>query len=117
MWRNAPIHIALVILVALAAFFFMRIRGAGGATVEETSASEGHRLAKAWCQSCHAVEPHATRTPGPGPNFEAVANQPGITELSLKVFLRTSHKDMPNLIIAPDQADALVNYILSLKSN
>jgi len=31
------------------------------------------------------------------------------------VFFQTSHRSMPNLIIAPDQADDLVNYILSLK--
>ena len=55
--------------------------------------------------------------PGPAPSFEAVANQPGTTALALKVFFRTSHKDMPNLVIAPDQGDALASYILSLKTN
>lgn len=116
MWRSAHLHIGLVLLLALAAFFFIRMRPAGGATVAETSASEGHRLAKEWCESCHAIEPHMVGMPGLPPSFEAVANSPGITPLSLKVFFRTSHKDMPNIVITPGQADALASYILSLKS-
>jgi hypothetical protein len=51
------------------------------------------------------------------PGFEAIANRHGTTALSLKVFLKTSHQNMPNLVIAPDQADALANYILSLKTS
>jgi mono/diheme cytochrome c family protein len=115
MWRHAHLHIGLVILLAVAAFFLIRVRSAGGATLAETSTLEGHRLARAWCESCHLIEPHAVGFPGPAPSFEAVANQPGITPLALKVFFRTSHKDMPNLIITPDLGEALASYILSLK--
>ena len=117
MWRNSRIHIGLVILIALAAFFFIRVHRAGGATVAETSASEGHRLAEAMCAGCHAIERGMEGLPFSPPSFEAVANQQGMTPLALKVFFRTSHKDMPNLIIAPNQADALANYILSLKTH
>jgi len=117
MWRNAHLHIGLVILIALAAFLFIRMRPAGGATAVETNISEVHRLARDWCERCHVIEPHMVAMPSPAPSFEAVANQPGITALALKVFFRTSHKDMPNLVIAPDQADALASYILSLKAN
>jgi mono/diheme cytochrome c family protein len=117
MWRHAHFHLGLIILVALAAFFFIRMRPAGGATTAETSISEGHRLAKEWCESCHAIEPHMPQIPRQPPSFESVANEPSTTALALKVFFRTSHKDMPNIVIAPDQADALVSYILSLKSN
>lgn len=116
MWRNAPLHIGLVILLALAAFFLIRVRSAAGATPAETSATEGHRLAKTWCEGCHAIESHVLEMPNEPPSFRAIANTPGITPLALKVFFRTSHKDMPNLVIAPDQAEALANYILSLKS-
>ena len=51
------------------------------------------------------------------PSFEAVANRKGTTALSLKVFLKTSHQNMPNLIVTSDQADALVSYILSLRND
>ncbi len=116
MWRNASLHIGVVVLLALAAFFLIRVRSAASATPAETSASEGHRLAKAWCESCHAVESHVLEMPNEPPSFQAIANSPGITPLALKVFFRTSHKNMPNLVIGQEQADALANYILSLKS-
>ena len=51
------------------------------------------------------------------PGFAAIANRHGTTALSLNVFLRTNHQNMPNLVISPDQADALVDYILSLKTD
>ena len=117
MWRNAHLHIGLVILIALAALFLIRMHPAGGATSAETSIAAGQRLAKAWCESCHAIQSHVLEMPGEPPSFQAIANQPGMTPLALKVFLRTSHKDMPNLVIVPDQAEALANYILSLKTN
>jgi len=55
------------------------------------------------------------RREGRGPDFTAIANRTSTTALSLKVFMKTSHHRMPNLIITPDQADDLTNYILSLK--
>jgi cytochrome c len=117
MLRSTRIHISLVILVALAAFFLMRVHVAGGAKLAAHSASEGHRLAEAWCKPCHAIEPHMAGLLDQAPSFEAIANRHGTTALSLKVFLKTSHQNMPNLVIAPDQADAIANYILSLKTN
>jgi mono/diheme cytochrome c family protein len=77
--------------------------------------STGHRLASEWCRDCHAIEPTAINTGKPAPDFVAVANMPSTTELSLKVFLLSSHKTMPNFIIKPNDADDLVAYILSLK--
>jgi cytochrome c len=116
MLRRARLHIGLIILIALAAFFLMRGRVAGAGPIA-APASEGHRLAEAWCATCHAIEPHLAETLNQAPSFQAIANRHGTTELSLKVFLRTSHQNMPNLIIAPDQADALASYILSLKTD
>ncbi|MBR0719504.1 c-type cytochrome [Bradyrhizobium liaoningense] len=81
------------------------------------AAEDGHRLAQAWCQTCHAIEPHMTGLFDAAPSFQAIADRKGTTALSLKVFWRTSHQNMPNLVIAPDQADALAAYILSLKGD
>ena len=67
--------------------------------------------------ACRAVEPQMAGTFDPAPSFEAIANRQGTTALSLKVFLKTNHQNMPDLVIAPDQADALANYILSLRTN
>jgi cytochrome c len=117
MLRNTRIHIGLVILLALAAFFFMRIHNASGAKLAAQDVSEGHRLAQAWCAACHAIEPHMAGMHDQAPSFVAIANRHGTTALSLKVFLKTSHQNMPNLVIDPDQADALANYILSLRAD
>ncbi len=115
MLRSTRLHIALVILIALAIFFLLHAHIAGGAQLADT-VSDGHRLAEAWCKPCHAIEPHMAGFDR-APSFEAIAKRHGTTALSLKVFLKTNHQNMPNLVIAPDQADALASYILSLKTN
>jgi mono/diheme cytochrome c family protein len=117
MQRGKRIHIGLVVLIAFGAFLLMRVHNAGGAKLAAYNASQGHRLAEAWCAPCHAIEPQMAGMFDPAPSFEAIANRHGTTALSLKVFLKTNHQNMPNLVIAPDQADALANYILSLRTN
>ncbi len=117
---TAWFHVFLSVGLALAALLLIRLHYAGGAALSSDSASGGHRLAEAWCKDCHAIDATTAGTVGAAsaaPAFAAIANQPSTTELSLKVFLRSSHRSMPNLVIAPDQADDLVNYILSLKRN
>ena len=117
MHRSTRIHIGLVVLVALVAFLLLRMHNASGARLAAYNASQGHRLAEAWCSPCHAIEPHMAGMFDSAPSFAAIANRHGTTALSLKVFLKTSHQNMPNLVIAPEQADALANYILSLRTN
>src|SRR5260221_795249 len=112
MSRSVWIHAALAVVIALAALFFIRLHNASGDRLPTDSASLGHRLAEAWCKECHAIG--ATTT---APAFIDIVSQPSTTALSLKVFLRSNHPSIPNLVMAPDQADDLVNYILSLKRN
>jgi cytochrome c len=112
-WR----YILVAAIAAFAALLFVRLHNASGTALPSDSASAGHRLAEAWCKDCHAIEAAAVGTRGGPPDFVAIANRPSTTALSLKVFFKTSHRRMPNLIIAPEQADDLANYILSLKRN
>ena len=73
----------------------------------------GRRLAIDWCTGCHSVEP---KTVGIfAADFAEIAKLPSTTALSLKVFLQTSHKNMPNFMLQPGEADDIVAYILSLK--
>ena len=116
MSRSMRVDISLAILIALAELFLVRVHNADASNLAADSASEGHRLAKAWCKSCHAIEPRMPGMSDQAPAFAAIANRHGTTALSLKVFLKTSHQNMPNLVIAPDQAEALANYILSLRT-
>ena len=115
MSRTKRIHIALAMLIGIAALLAVRIPQANGAAAGLDSIAAGHRLAEAWCKTCHAIEAGGSLVPHPGPDFVAVANAPSTTELGLKVFLRTSHPSMPNIVLTPEQADNLVTYILSLK--
>lgn len=90
----------------------------GGASVCAQSIGDpvsGRRLAEAWCSECHAITLYATGASRRGLDFAEVARRPNTTALSLKVFLRSSHDTMPNLILKPDEAEDIVAYILSLK--
>ncbi|MBR0844406.1 cytochrome c [Bradyrhizobium liaoningense] len=119
MSRSVRIHLGPAILIALSVLLlFSVIRTADGASGPTSGpAAQGHRLAQAWCQPCHAVEPHTEGLFDEAPSFQAIADRHGTTALSLKVFWRTSHQNMPNLVISPEQADALSAYILSLRGN
>lgn len=115
MSRRAWIRILVGLVIALAALLLIRLHNAAGASLAEDRISAGHRLAEAWCRECHAFEMSDAGTFGRAPDLVRIANRTSTTELSLKVFLRTNHRNMPNLIIAPDQANDLAAFILSLK--
>ncbi len=117
MARSTWLHVLIAAVGALAVLLFVRLHNASGAPLPSDSASAGHRLAEAWCKDCHAIEPLTVGARGSPPDFTAIANRPSTTALALKVFMKTSHHRMPNLIIAPEQADDLANYILSLRRN
>jgi cytochrome c len=115
MARATWLHILIAAVGALAVLLFVRLHHANGAPLPSDSASAGLRVAEAWCKDCHAVEAVTASARGRGPDFVAIADRTSTTGLSLKVFMKTSHHRMPNLIIMPSQADDLTNYILSLK--
>ena len=115
MARSTWLHILIAAVVAVAALLFVRLHNANGAPLPSESVSAGRQLAEAWCKNCHAIEATSAGARGRGPDFVAIANRVSTTALSLKVFMKTSHHRMPNLIITPAQADDLTNYILSLK--
>lgn len=106
--------IVLLLLIAAAALPLRLHRADAKAQPEQTTA--GHRLAAAWCKECHAIEA-GEASDGKGPAFARIAQMPSTTALSLNVFLRSNHTNMPNLIIAPGDASEIVQYILSLKRN
>lgn len=92
------------------------------ATAAPTSAAtanveQGHAFAQAHCSGCHAVAA-LTLSPNPeAPPFEAIVNKPGLTEATLKTFLRDSHNfpDIMAFDIDPGQIDALSAYMLTLR--
>lgn len=79
--------------------------------------SSGRQMATTICATCHEVIGGKSGKTGLGPpSFADIANMPSTTALSLKVFLRSSHKDMPNLIISEPDTDDVIAYILGLKA-
>jgi cytochrome c len=117
MHRNSWLHIGGAIIIALIAMLLIRLHNAHGATPAADSVATGRKLAEAWCKTCHTIDASGARTQNTAPDFAAVANMQATTELGLKVFLQSNHRNMPNLMLTPEQRGDIVNYILSLKRN
>ena len=77
--------------------------------------SLGRQIAMELCSSCHRVTEGQPLLRQNVASFFAIANLPSTTALSLKVFLRSNHKGMPNLIVSGSDSEKLIDYILSLK--
>ena len=76
----------------------------------------GRNLALRICSDCHIVADDQRRPATDGaPTFAAIARDPKTTPLSLGAFLRSTHTNMPNLILSQSETDDLVSYILSLR--
>lgn len=79
--------------------------------------TDGDRLAHTLCINCHVVD-----TNGPVirtdrvPSFSWIANQKGLTALTLPVWLSTSHERMPDFGLSRDQIRKVSAYILSLRT-
>ena len=81
-----------------------------GATAEP---GDGRKLAQTFCSACHQVEPDTTM-PSPNANapaFAAIAATPGMTDLAIRVFLRSPHPTMPNFLLSEAEIDGVIAYI------
>jgi len=87
-----------------------------GAFAQSADPSIGRRIAASTCSACHQVEANAT-APSPmanAPSFVAISRMPSMNELAIKVFLRTSHAPMPNILLSAEEIDSMAAYILGL---
>ena len=103
--RRAMIACCLLAVASLALPARLLAQPAGG------DPARGRELAGSMCASCHQID---GKNLGEPPGFAAVAAMPSTTALSLKVFLRSNHEEMPNLIISDTDTADIVAYILSL---
>ncbi len=99
--------------LSLVALFVAFSLPAAAATADPTL---GHRLAKDVCSSCHQIDAHTppTNKNSGAPSFVDVAKMPSTNERALNVFLRSSHRNMPNIVLSPEEIDSISAYILSL---
>jgi mono/diheme cytochrome c family protein len=81
---------------------------------ETGDAARGLAYAKAHCAECHAVEGKTGASPRAA-SFRDIANTPGMTGIALAAFLGTPHKNMPDLILKPEDRNDVIAYILGLR--
>jgi mono/diheme cytochrome c family protein len=80
------------------------------------SPARGQRVAEAICAECHAIQKGATRsTNANAPTFQTLAKTPGMTATAFRVWLRSSHKEMPNIMLKSEEVDDVIAYVQTLK--
>jgi mono/diheme cytochrome c family protein len=76
----------------------------------------GREIARTICAACHVVARGQLVSPNSeAPPFPVLAVTPGMTTIALTAALLTSHRQMPNVILQPDERRDVIAYILSLK--
>ena len=84
--------------------------------VELGNAAAGLEYAQKFCADCHTVEEGTVMLFTDVPSFQEVADTKGMSARALVVWLTTSHPNMPDIIIPPDDIDNVVAYIMSLRT-
>lgn len=87
--------------------------GAAHAAQDANLVQQGKTLAQSLCAECHTFG-GAMRSDRAALDFAAIGAMPSTTLLSLRVFLKSSHRLMPDLILEEAQIEALSAFILDL---
>lgn len=86
------------------------------------SVEYGRRLAEEVCGECHrvsaerAAKPPAMEEGVEAPDLTERLSDPGVTEMALRSYLRSSHPVMPNIRLTPDETDDIVAHLMTLKT-
>jgi mono/diheme cytochrome c family protein len=76
----------------------------------------GLTFARNHCAECHAIRGSEDNSPNKdAPPFASVAKTPGMNGRALAAWLQTSHPTMPDFLIAQEDRDNVIAYILSLQ--
>jgi len=80
-------------------------------------ARRGLAFADQRCAACHAVRPNATSPNPEAPPWEDIANRPGVTRATMRVFLRDSHNfpDAMNFRVDARRIRDLADYMLTMR--
>jgi len=89
----------------------------GRAESLEGDPASGRSIAMRLCSSCHRVLPMTLSDKDDPASFQSIADLPSTTGMSLNVFLRSNHNNMPDLILSGTESRDVIAYILSLKRN
>ncbi len=127
--RRAPVLLLATLLAAGLPLALGAAAAGPRAPDGSASAVDGRSLALALCGDCHIVAPGQPAGPdglsgpnlaGPdlaGPDLFERMQDPAMTELALRSYLRTSHPLMPNIRLTRGETDDIVAYLLTLKEN
>ncbi len=104
-------------LRTLACFSLLAAAPAAAADLAPGDAAAGRAYAVRACSDCHEVASRRSALFSllGAPDFYHVANAKTTTLMGLNVFLSTPHSTMPNLIIADEDRQNVVSYIMSLR--
>lgn len=92
------------------------ISGPAAMAQEVGDAQAGHTFAQSLCAICHAIEDSQADSPNSSaPTFRRIAAEPGMTAIALSVILTNPHRDMPDLVLSPEDRTNVIAYILTLK--
>jgi mono/diheme cytochrome c family protein len=77
--------------------------------------SNGERLARRWCSSCHVVASNQRRPTGEAIPFATLAKRPDFDAPKVAFFLLNPHPKMPSMGLSRTEAADLAAYIAALK--
>ena len=101
---------------ALAAAALLAAGSALAQDQERGDRVRGLAYAEANCAECHEVRAGHFDSPlSDAPAFQDIANATGMSAIALYPFFRTAHRDMPNLVVPPDDITDLTAYLLSIR--
>ena len=96
-----------------------------GAQTPASTGAYGREIALKVCASCHVVVSDQVQPPTlkpPAPPFAEIAARPNVTEATFRDFLAKPHREarslsaMPGFLMPSRQADAVIAYLMTLKS-
>lgn len=106
------LHLRIPIMMALIAW-----ASATWAQDDSATVAAGRELGLKWCSECHLVAREQPKPPSDAvPSWYVIAKDPATTAGALHAFFATPHKQMPNIMLSRQEADEIIAYILSLKS-
>lgn len=109
---------AVSVLLGAAVF---AVLGSSPALSDETLPGDpvaGRIFAERECRDCHDVTREGGDYPlNAAPSFVDVATLRSTTALSLRVFFRSTHREMPDFILTQREQDDVIAYILSLRAD
>ena len=106
--------LTFITVSALASVFLAQPGTSGARDLGDVGA--GYEMAKRLCATCHRVEKGETDEKFLDvASFQTIADSPSKTALNLRVFLKSPHRNMPDLILSETEIDSVIAYIQSLK--